>query len=210
MTSITLTPARTTAGPAAHLTDDDITLLGDSGTTISMCCTTERDLADGVGPAVRLSAAGSPLALRVLFGSSYEASGRPMAVLLVALACTVAATLLHPSLMVLRKWWAIGIAAALGLLVNTSLDIVLLGYVRTGIIGPSFATLAATGVLWIVYETAVRSDLRLATDVAAPLLGVSAVGAACAVLLSPVMAAAVGVPAVTGLALALWAVKVRR
>lgn len=52
---------RTTAVHATHLTDDDIALLGESGTTISMCCTTERDLADGVGPAVRLSAAGSPL-----------------------------------------------------------------------------------------------------------------------------------------------------
>jgi formiminoglutamate deiminase len=52
---------RTTAVHATHLTDDDIALLGDSGTTISMCCTTERDLADGVGPAVRLHGAGSPL-----------------------------------------------------------------------------------------------------------------------------------------------------
>ncbi len=52
---------RATAVHATHLTDDDITTLGSSGTTISMCCTTERDLADGVGPAVRLAAAGSPL-----------------------------------------------------------------------------------------------------------------------------------------------------
>lgn len=53
--------ARATAVHATHLTDRDIAILGDSGTTISMCCTTERDLADGVGPAVRLAAAGSPL-----------------------------------------------------------------------------------------------------------------------------------------------------
>lgn len=50
-----------TAVHATHLTEDDIKTLGSSGTTISMCCTTERDLADGVGPAVRLAAAGSPL-----------------------------------------------------------------------------------------------------------------------------------------------------
>lgn len=53
----------TTAVHATHLTDTDIELLGRSGTSISMCCTTERDLADGVGPAVRLAAAGSPLAV---------------------------------------------------------------------------------------------------------------------------------------------------
>jgi len=52
---------RTTAVHATHLTDDDITRLGRSRTSISMCCTTERDLGDGVGPAVRLAAAGSPL-----------------------------------------------------------------------------------------------------------------------------------------------------
>ncbi len=52
---------RTTAVHATHLTDEDIRLLGSSGTTISMCCTTERDLADGVGPAARLAAAGSPI-----------------------------------------------------------------------------------------------------------------------------------------------------
>lgn len=51
----------TTAVHATHLTDRDIADLGGSGTFISMCCTTERDLADGVGPAVRLNAAGSPL-----------------------------------------------------------------------------------------------------------------------------------------------------
>jgi formiminoglutamate deiminase len=52
---------RATAVHATHLTEADIAVLGGSGTTISMCCTTERDLADGVGPAVRLAAAGSPL-----------------------------------------------------------------------------------------------------------------------------------------------------
>ncbi len=52
---------RTTAVHATHLTERDIGLLGASRTTVSMCCTTERDLADGVGPAVELHAAGCPL-----------------------------------------------------------------------------------------------------------------------------------------------------
>jgi formiminoglutamate deiminase len=53
----------TTAVHATHLTDDDIDRLGGSGTTVCMCPTTERDLADGVGPAARLRAAGSPVSL---------------------------------------------------------------------------------------------------------------------------------------------------
>jgi formiminoglutamate deiminase len=53
----------TTAVHATHLTDDDITELGASRTTICICPTTERDLADGIGPARALRDAGSPLAL---------------------------------------------------------------------------------------------------------------------------------------------------
>jgi formiminoglutamate deiminase len=54
---------RATVVHATHLTDADIGLLGRSGTSVCMCPTTERDLADGVGPAARLAAAGSPLCL---------------------------------------------------------------------------------------------------------------------------------------------------
>jgi cytosine/adenosine deaminase-related metal-dependent hydrolase len=48
---------------ATHLDDADIDLLGGSQTAVCMCPTTERDLADGVGPARRLWAAGSPVSL---------------------------------------------------------------------------------------------------------------------------------------------------
>ncbi|MFI5976622.1 formimidoylglutamate deiminase [Streptomyces sp. NPDC051452] len=54
---------RTTGVHNTHLTDDDIALLGESGTGTCMCPTTERDLADGIGPAVALQRAGSPLSL---------------------------------------------------------------------------------------------------------------------------------------------------
>jgi formiminoglutamate deiminase len=54
---------RTTAVHATHLSADDIGLLGASGTTACFCPTTERDLADGIGPARALLDAGSPLAL---------------------------------------------------------------------------------------------------------------------------------------------------
>ncbi len=53
----------TTAVHGTHLTGSDIAALGSSGTTVCFCPTTERDLADGIGPAGRLSAAGAPLSL---------------------------------------------------------------------------------------------------------------------------------------------------
>ncbi|MFD1536935.1 formimidoylglutamate deiminase [Nonomuraea guangzhouensis] len=54
---------RTTAVHATHLTSEDIALLGGSATTVCMCPTTERDLADGIGPAREVQDAGSPLSL---------------------------------------------------------------------------------------------------------------------------------------------------
>ncbi|GAB1645283.1 formimidoylglutamate deiminase [Krasilnikovia sp. MM14-A1259] len=56
----------TTAVHATHLTDGDIAALadGDTGATgACFCPTTERDLADGIGPARRLADAGVPLSL---------------------------------------------------------------------------------------------------------------------------------------------------
>ena len=50
-----------TAVHATHLTDADVAALGTSGTALCMCPTTERDLADGIGPAGRLRDAGSRL-----------------------------------------------------------------------------------------------------------------------------------------------------
>ncbi|MFH8340170.1 formimidoylglutamate deiminase [Streptomyces sp. AM6-12] len=54
---------RTTGVHNTHLTEEDIALLGGSRTGTCMCPTTERDLADGIGPAVALQRAGSPLSL---------------------------------------------------------------------------------------------------------------------------------------------------
>jgi formiminoglutamate deiminase len=53
----------TTAVHATHLDDDDVRVLGTSGTTVCACPSTEADLADGVGPFRRLRDAGSPLCL---------------------------------------------------------------------------------------------------------------------------------------------------
>jgi formiminoglutamate deiminase len=61
--------SRTTAVHATHLTDTDIKALGGTQTSACFCPTTERDLADGIGPARRLADAGSPLT----FGSDQQA-----------------------------------------------------------------------------------------------------------------------------------------
>ncbi len=53
----------TTVVHATHLTDDDVALLGGTHTNVCLTPTTERDLADGVGPARRLHEAGCRIAI---------------------------------------------------------------------------------------------------------------------------------------------------
>jgi formiminoglutamate deiminase len=54
---------RFTAVHATHLTELDVGVLGGSGCCCCLCPTTERDLADGIGPAVALARAGASLAV---------------------------------------------------------------------------------------------------------------------------------------------------
>lgn len=52
-----------TAVHATHLDDDDVMVLGSTHSGVCLCPTTERDLADGIGPARRLVDAGARLSL---------------------------------------------------------------------------------------------------------------------------------------------------
>ncbi|SDS01995.1 formimidoylglutamate deiminase [Actinopolymorpha singaporensis] len=54
---------RATAVHATHLDDGGVGLLAQTGTTVCLCPTTERDLADGLGPAGALARAGATLVL---------------------------------------------------------------------------------------------------------------------------------------------------
>ncbi len=58
-----------TAVHATHLNHDDIALLGSSNSYVCFCPTTERDLADGVGPSLQLAGAGA----NITFGSDSHA-----------------------------------------------------------------------------------------------------------------------------------------
>jgi formiminoglutamate deiminase len=53
----------TVAVHATHLTDRDVELLAGSGAGVCLCPTTERDLADGIGPGAALASAGVSITL---------------------------------------------------------------------------------------------------------------------------------------------------
>ncbi|HEY1596296.1 MAG TPA: formimidoylglutamate deiminase [Thermoleophilaceae bacterium] len=63
LSSVDALSERFTAVHATHLTDVDVGLLGGAGVTCCLCPTTERDLADGIGPASRLREAGARLSM---------------------------------------------------------------------------------------------------------------------------------------------------
>lgn len=54
---------RTTAVHATHLTNDDITILGEARVNACFCPSTEAELADGIGPSVALRTAGARITL---------------------------------------------------------------------------------------------------------------------------------------------------
>jgi formiminoglutamate deiminase len=58
-----------TAVHATHLSDEDLAFYARTNTIVSFCPTTERDLADGIGPAAALAAAG----VRLTLGSDQNA-----------------------------------------------------------------------------------------------------------------------------------------
>jgi formiminoglutamate deiminase len=65
---------RFTAVHATHVSEADLTLLGEAAACCCLCPTTERDLADGIGPARRLRDAGARIAL----GSDSNAMIEPL------------------------------------------------------------------------------------------------------------------------------------
>jgi formiminoglutamate deiminase len=65
---------RFTAVHATHVSDRDVALLGAARAHCCLCPTTERDLADGIGPAWRLTQAG----VRVALGSDSHAQIEPL------------------------------------------------------------------------------------------------------------------------------------
>lgn len=67
--------ANATAVHATHLSDEDVTVLGEHGVTCCFCPSTEADLADGIGPALALAGAGASLTL----GSDQDVLADPFA-----------------------------------------------------------------------------------------------------------------------------------
>jgi O-antigen/teichoic acid export membrane protein len=129
-----------------------------------------------------------PLLVRTFFGDRYEESSEPLVVLALALLLLVGSSLLGPVLLVAEATSVIGRTAVVAVGVNILLDLVLLGWWGTGIVGPAAATAIACGVTFLAYcrEVTRRADVAVFNSaIAVALVAVAVV----ATLLLPVQIA---------------------
>jgi O-antigen/teichoic acid export membrane protein len=99
------------------------------------------------------------IAVPIVFGETYSDADRPLALLMGALVVLGVACLIVPILMLGERTTAIASISALALALNIAADIVLIGWLDAGVIGPAIATLATVTVIAGGYFVAARREL---------------------------------------------------
>jgi O-antigen/teichoic acid export membrane protein len=145
------------------------------------------------------------LAVPVVFGEDFRDAGPPLALLVAALVLFAIASLLAPILMLHERTRQTSVINVAALALNVVGDIVLVGVLDVGILGPAIATIATLVVIVAGYLVVARRDLGT-TPVLSPMLALPlAAGMLPAVLLDGAGAAAVGLTgAAAAAALVLW------
>ena len=168
---------RTTAVHATHLSDDDVHRLGSTTTTTCFCPTTERDLADGIGPARALADAGSPLSLGSDQHAVIDMMQEAQALEMGERVTTLQRGRFQPSELVDALTWqghrCIGWPEAGRIAVGAPADLVAVSLrsVRTAGALPGQAVLTASAVdvtdVFVAGRPVVRSGVHMLGDVAA-------------------------------------------
>ncbi len=144
-----------------------------------------------------------PLAL----GPAFEDAARPLALLVAGLALFVVASLLAPILMLHERTRAAALINVVALAVNVAGDVLLIGVLDAGIIGPALATVAALAAIAAGYLLVAIRDMRIAPALSPALALPLAAGVLPAVLLSGAGGVMLGVAASAAVAAAvLWRV----
>ena len=99
------------------------------------------------------------LAVPVVFGADFEDAGRPLALLVAALALFSVASLLAPILMLHERTRETSVINVAALALNVAGDVVLIGVLDAGVAGPAIATIAALALIVAGYVVVARRDL---------------------------------------------------
>lgn len=94
----------------------------------------------------------------IVFGNPFRAAAQPLAVLFVALAFSANASFVAPILMLYERSRSVGLINLIAAVTNVVLDVVFVGALHMGILGPALATAVAVAVIAVGYHvTADRS-----------------------------------------------------
>lgn len=150
-----------------------------------------------------MAGAAAVVALPVVFGTAFEEAARPLAVLAVALVLHGVASLVAPILLLYERAGATGAVNLAAFGVNVAADLVLVGWLDLGVMGPAIATVLALAVIVGGYAAVARRDLGtgprwnpiVVAPLAAGVLPALAFGGALGAAAGIAAAAAVGVMA---------------
>lgn len=147
------------------------------------------------------------LAVPVVFGAEFEDAARPLALLIAALVLFAVASLLAPILMLNERTRETSVINVAALVLNIAGDIVLIGVVDAGIVGPAIATTVALAGIVAGYLVVARRDLHTGPVLSPALALPLAAGLLPAVLLDGAAGVALGLAGAVGVAaLVLWRV----
>lgn len=128
----------------------------------------------------------------LLFGPDFAEAARPLALLVCALVLFAVTSLFAPIIMLYERTREASLINAAALAVNIVGDVVLIGVLDAGVIGPAIATIAALAVIVVGYLCVAQRDLCLRLPLS-PLLALPlAAGILPSVLLPPSTGVALG------------------
>lgn len=168
----------------------------------------ERLVPQGVFAASVLGGLAAPfvvLGVPIVFGSDFGDAAAPLALLVAALVLFGVSSLLSPILMLNERTRATSLINVAALALNVVADVLLVGVLGTGVIGPAIATVATLALIVAGYLVVARRDLGTAPVLSPALLLPLAAGVVPACLLGSIGGAALGLAgAVAGTVLVLW------
>jgi len=166
----------------------------------------ERLVPQGALVASILGGIAAPLVVLVVpavLGAGYADAAQPLALLVAALVLFTVASMLAPILMLherTRETSAVSVAA---LVLNLVADVVLIGVLDAGVVGPAIATIAALALIVAGYLAVARRDLGRGPELSPALALPLVAGVLPAVLVGGAAGVALGL---AGAALASWLV----
>lgn len=145
------------------------------------------------------------LAVPVVFGADFRDAGPPLALLVAALVLFGISSLLAPILMLNERTRATSVINVVALALNVVADVVLIGVLDVGLLGPAIATIGTLVVIVAGYLVVARRDLQTAPVLSPALALPLAAGVLPAVLLDGAAGVVLGLGGVVvATALVLW------